>query len=449
MAATYYTLLTKVGQAKIANAITLNQSVQWTQMAVGDGNGNPTTPNENQTALVREKYRAAINQLTTDPENPNYMVAELIVPTNVGGWTVYEVGIFDADGDMIAVANFPATYKPQLAEGSGRDLVVRIIIQVSNTGVVTLKVDPAVVLASQKWVGDNYVLRSKVAGGTTGQVLAKKSNANEDFKWVDPTAAVQVIVDAKPERQTLAANQTIITLAVLSTQAIAVYVEGVRLIETIDYTVNSATQFTLARSYPAGSRIHMYQNDPTSTIADATETQRGFIKLSSTAMAQAGTDDAAAMTAAKVKAAIDKFAPVAQYAKFAKSAQAGVANTANKLVLTVQKFNAIPGATYSSGDLKLPAGTYRISAMVTAFAASNSAGAGDGLTIDLRKDGNSIAVNRANFYGAGTGVAYASSVEDIVECDGVNVLTIYWQSVIGNTLTNTEYGTYLLVQRLK
>ncbi|QOE32747.1 tail fiber protein [Achromobacter phage Mano] len=304
MAATYYTLLTKVGQAKIANAIALGQSVAWTHMAVGDGNGNPTTPNENQTALVRENYRAAINQLTVDPENPNYMVAELIVPTNVGGWTVYEVGIFDQDGDLIAVANFPATYKPQLAEGSGRDLVVRIIVQVSNASVVTLKVDPAIVLASQKWVADNYLLRAKVAGGTTGQVLAKSGNANEQFAWVDPTAAVNVIVDARPERQTLADGQTIVNLAVNTTQALAVYIEGVRLIETVDYTVNSATQLTLARSYPAGSRIHTYQNDPTSMIADASEAERGFIKLATVAEAQTFTNDGHAITPKKFLDAI-------------------------------------------------------------------------------------------------------------------------------------------------
>lgn len=305
MAQTYYTLLTNIGQAKIANAIALGQTVAWTNMAVGDGNGNPTAPSETQTALVRETYRAPLNQLTVDPDNPNYMVAEMIVPTNVGGWAVNEVGIFDADDDMIAVANFPATYKPQLAEGSGRDLVVRIIVQVSNASVVTLKVDPAIVLASQKWVADQYVKKITVAGGTTGQVLAKSSNANEAFQWVDPTAAVNIITDAIPERQTLAADQVIVNLAILTTQALAVYIEGARLIETLDYTVNSNTQFTLARAYPAGSRIHMYQNDPTSLLADASEVARGFVQLATTAQAQAGTADNVVITPSKMRGAMN------------------------------------------------------------------------------------------------------------------------------------------------
>lgn len=280
--ATYYTLLTKTGQARIANAVALNQMVNLTYMAVGDGNGNPTTPNENQTALVREKYRATINQLTVDADNPNYLVAELIIPTNVGGWSIYEVGVFDDQNQLIAVANFPATYKPELAEGSGRDLIVRIVIQVSNTSVVTLKIDPAITLASQAWVAANYVKKITMAGGTTGQVLAKNSNANEDFKWVDPAAAVNVIVDSQTEEQTLASDQTIINLAKLTTQATAIYVEGVRLYPTTHYTVNSDTRLTLKTAYPNGSKILAVQNDPTSTIALASLTQKGFTILSST-----------------------------------------------------------------------------------------------------------------------------------------------------------------------
>lgn len=186
--ATYYTLLTTIGQAKIANAIALGQQVDWTEMAVGDGNGNPTTPNENQTQLVNEVYRAGINQLDVDPDNPNYMVAELIIPTNVGGWAVNEVGIFDAEGDMVAVANFPATYKPQLEEGSGRDLVVRIIVQVSNASVVTLRVDPAIVLASQQWVIENFVRKTDHATETARGVIEIATTAEAQAMTDDERA---------------------------------------------------------------------------------------------------------------------------------------------------------------------------------------------------------------------------------------------------------------------
>ena len=264
--ATYYTLLTKIGQARIANAVALNQMVNLTYMAVGDGNGNPTTPNENQTALVREKYRATINQLTVDADNPNYLVAEMIVPTTVGGWSIYEVGVFDDQNQLIAVANFPATYKPELVEGSGRDLIVRIVIQVSNTSVVTLKIDPAITLASQAWVAANYVKKVTVAGGTTGQILAKKSNANEDFKWVDPTAAVDVNVFSREETQTVASGQTIVNLAQLTTDGAAIYIEGIRLRDD-QFTVNSPTRLTLETSYPAGTKVTIVQNEETSRNA--------------------------------------------------------------------------------------------------------------------------------------------------------------------------------------
>lgn len=290
--ATYYTLLTKIGQARIANAVALNQKVNLTYMAVGDGNGNPTTPNENQTTLVREKYRATINQLTVDPENPNYLVAELIVPTTVGGWSIYEVGVFDDQNQLIAVANFPATYKPELAEGSGRDLIVRIIIQVSNTSVVTLKIDPAITLASQAWVAANFVKKVTVAGGTTGQVLVKKSNANEDFQWVNPTAAVDVNVFSREETQTVATGQTIINLAQLTTDGAAIYIEGIRLRDD-QFTVNSPTRLTLATSYPEGTKVTIVQNE---------ETSRNAFTLKANNLSDL-TDKAAARTNLELKAA--------------------------------------------------------------------------------------------------------------------------------------------------
>ena len=114
----------------------------------------------------------------TDPDNPNYLIAEMIVPTNVGGWSVREVGLFDNAKNLIAIANFPETYKPKLEEGSGRDLVIRIILQVQSTDAVTLKIDPTVILASQAWVKENFTRAILLPGGTTGQILAKTAIRN-------------------------------------------------------------------------------------------------------------------------------------------------------------------------------------------------------------------------------------------------------------------------------
>ncbi len=154
MATKYYAVLTNVGAAKLANATALGAQVEITQMAVGDGNGVLPTPNPAQTALVHELRRAPLNSLSIDPNNANQIIAEQVIPEDVGGWWIREIGLFDKDGDMIAVANCAETYKPQLQEGSGRVQVVRMVLITSSTDNITLKIDPAVVLATRKYVDD-------------------------------------------------------------------------------------------------------------------------------------------------------------------------------------------------------------------------------------------------------------------------------------------------------
>ncbi|WP_320338089.1 phage tail protein [Citrobacter koseri] len=157
MATKYFALLTNIGAAKLANATALGAQVEITQMAVGDGNGVLPTPNPAQTALTHELRRAQLNMLTIDPVNTNQIIAEQVIPEDVGGWWIREIGLFDKDGDMIAIANCAETYKPQLQEGSGRVQVIRVILIVSNTEAVTLKIDPSVVLATRKYVDDAVI----------------------------------------------------------------------------------------------------------------------------------------------------------------------------------------------------------------------------------------------------------------------------------------------------
>lgn len=157
MATKYYAVLTNVGAAKLANATALGAQVEITQMAVGDGNGALPTPNPAQTALVHELRRAPLNSLSIDPKNANQIIAEQVIPEDVGGWWIREIGLFDKDGDMIAVANCAETYKPQLQEGGGRVQVVRMILIVSSTAAVTLKIDPSVVLATRQYVDDQII----------------------------------------------------------------------------------------------------------------------------------------------------------------------------------------------------------------------------------------------------------------------------------------------------
>lgn len=157
MATKYFALLTNIGAAKLANATALGAQVEITQMAVGDGNGALPTPTPTQTALTHELRRAQLNMLTIDPVNTNQIIAEQVIPEDVGGWWIREIGLFDKDGDMIAVANCAETYKPQLQEGSGRVQVIRVILIVSSTEAVTLRIDPSVVLATRKYVDDAVI----------------------------------------------------------------------------------------------------------------------------------------------------------------------------------------------------------------------------------------------------------------------------------------------------
>lgn len=152
--AKFFTVLTQTGQAKMANAIALGTMIEITQLAVGDGGGSLPQPDSSRETLINEVRRAPINRVEVDADNPNWLVVEQILPPDVGGWTIREVGIIDADGDLIGYGNYPETYKPTLDEGSGRTQTIRMVLEVSHTAAVTLKVDPSVVLATRKYVDD-------------------------------------------------------------------------------------------------------------------------------------------------------------------------------------------------------------------------------------------------------------------------------------------------------
>lgn len=153
----FYTLLTNIGKAKLANATALGTTVQLTHIAVGDGNGAAIIPVDTATVLTHEVWRAALNSIAVDPANTNWIVAEGYIPSTSGGFTVREVGLFDIDGDLIAIGSYPDTYKPTLANGSAKDLYIKVIIEVTNSSTVTLKIDPAVVLSTRSYVDSKVV----------------------------------------------------------------------------------------------------------------------------------------------------------------------------------------------------------------------------------------------------------------------------------------------------
>jgi hypothetical protein len=148
----FFATLTNVGMAKQANADALGVAWTFAKMGVGDANGTDPVPSAAQTSLINERRRQPLNQVRVDPNDATVIIAEQIIPANEGGWWIREIGLYDADDDLVAVANCAPSYKPVLAQGSGRTQVVRMNFLVASTGNITLKIDPAVVLATREYV---------------------------------------------------------------------------------------------------------------------------------------------------------------------------------------------------------------------------------------------------------------------------------------------------------
>ncbi|WP_097513422.1 phage tail protein [Escherichia coli] len=187
MSTKFYTLLTDIGAAKLASAAALGVPLKITHMAVGDGGGVLPTPDAKQTALVNEKHRAALNMLYIDPQNSSQIIAEQVIPENEGGWWIREVGLFDESGALIAVGNCPESYKPQLAEGSGRTQTVRMVLITSSTDNITLKIDPAVVLATRKYVDDKALELKVYADDQMAKHLAAPDPHSQYAPKASPT----------------------------------------------------------------------------------------------------------------------------------------------------------------------------------------------------------------------------------------------------------------------
>ncbi|MDN9635713.1 phage tail protein [Clostridioides difficile] len=150
----FYIILTKIGREKIANATALGELVGLTKFQVGDSNGEYYEPTEEQTDLKNVVWEGNINSLRIDEKNPNWIVIETILPGTVGGFMIREAAVLDNENNIIAIGKYPETYKPRAEDGSIKDLVVKMILQLSNTSNVTLEVDPTLVFVTQKDIQD-------------------------------------------------------------------------------------------------------------------------------------------------------------------------------------------------------------------------------------------------------------------------------------------------------
>ncbi|EFC5427088.1 phage tail protein [Escherichia coli] len=314
MTVKYYAILTNQGAARLANATMLGSKLNLTQMAVGDANGVLPTPDPAQTKLINQKRIAPLNLLSVDPNNQSQIIAEQIIPENEGGFWIREIGLYDDEGVLIAVANCPETYKPQLQEGSGRTQTIRMILVVTNTEAITLKIDPAVVLATRKYVDDKiseheqsrrHPDASLTAKGFTQ--LSSATNSTSETLAATPKAvkAAYDLANGKYTAQdATTARKGLVQLS----------------------SATNSTSETLAATPKAVKAAYDLANGKY-TAKNATTTQKGLVQLSS---ATNSTSETLAATPKAVKAAYD-LANGRQPANAILTALAGLATAADKL----------------------------------------------------------------------------------------------------------------------
>lgn len=255
--------LRRMTEAELSGAV-----INLPTVVIGDGGGYPTTPDENQTQLVREVYRTKPNRVYQNPDDLQEFIVEVVIPATVGGFTVREVGAIDEQAGLFIVANTPDAYKPigDGSEGSFGDVTLRMKFRATNASIITLQIDPNVAVATQSWINNTITIGYVLPGGTTGQVATKRSNSDGDIIWRDPSVA-NVVVTVVEETQKLAADQVAVILSLCTTVGLAIYIAGNRLTPN-DWTAHPTdpTKLTLGKSYPAGSVADFVQNEPAAFV---------------------------------------------------------------------------------------------------------------------------------------------------------------------------------------
>ena len=271
---TFKSVVTTLGQSRIAAAIAAGTDINITQLAVGDGNGKATTPVATQTKLVKEVYRTPLNSLKLDPTHGNWVIAEAVISASVGGFWMREMGLFADDGTLIAVCNMADTYKPTLAEGSGRTQTLRMVIAVSNTEAISLLIDDSVIMATEQYVNDLLAAHEKSRNHPDGTLTAKGfvqlnssvSSTSEALaatpkavKAANDNANTRVPSTRKVNNKALSADITL-TAADVGALPVASAVLGTANINTFNlakigvYVQSTGANATVANGYPAGSQ---------------------------------------------------------------------------------------------------------------------------------------------------------------------------------------------------
>ncbi|EDD2829641.1 phage tail protein [Salmonella enterica subsp. enterica] len=305
----FYTLLTDRGMAKIASALADKKQIHLQKMAVGDGGGQYYEPTASQTNLRHEVWRGEMNTLTVAPNNPNWLIAELVLPEDVGGWYVREVGVFDDEGELIAIGKFPESYKPLLPGCCGKQVCIRLIMEVSNTTAVTLTVDPSIVLATRDYVDarlDEHEHSTNHPDATLTQKgftqLSNATNSDDETKAATPKAVKAAMAEARNHTHTW--NQiTGVPDGTLTQKGIVKLNSATDSTSTTEAATPSAVKAAMDKANAAAPASHTHAWNQITGVPDGTLTQKGIVKLNN---ATDSTSTTEAATPSAVKAAMDK-----------------------------------------------------------------------------------------------------------------------------------------------
>lgn len=376
----FYTLLTDRGMAKIASALADKKQLHLQKMAVGDGGGQYYEPTASQIKLRHEVWRGEMNTLTTAPNNPNWLIAELVLPEDVGGWYVREVGVFDDEGELIAIGKFPESYKPLLPGGCGKQVCIRLIMEVSNTTAVTLTVDPSIVLATRDYVDsrlDEHEHSTNHPDATLTQKgftqLSNATDSDDETKAATPKAVKAAMAQARNHTHTW--NQiTDVPDGTLLQKGIVKLNAATNSSSTTEAATPSAVReaYELANSKAAANHTHAWSQ--ITDVPDGTLTQKGIVKLNSATNSTSTTE---AATPSAVKAAMDKA-----------SAALNLANTAASNGPRYQFFTA-------NGTFTVPDGVTQV---FVEMLGGGGGGGGGGCTPDPDKT-NTFSAGRGGNHG--------------------------------------------------
>ncbi|EFH7657216.1 phage tail protein [Escherichia coli] len=335
MSTKFRTVITTAGAAKLAAATAPGgRKVNITTMAVGDGGGKLPVPDAGQTGLIHEVWRHALNKISQDKRNSNYIIAELVIPPEVGGFWMRELGLYDDAGTLIAVANMAESYKPALAEGSGRSQTCRMVIIVSSVASVELTIDTTTVMATQDYVDDKIAeheqSRRHPDASLTAKGFTQLSNAtNSTSETLAATPkAVKAAYDLANGKYTAqdatTARKGLVQLS----------------------TATNSTSETLAATPKAVKAAYDLANGKY-TAQDATTARKGLVQLSSATNSDSET---LAATPKAVKTAYD-LANGKYTAQDATTARKGLVQLSSATNSTSETLAATPKAVKAAYDL--------------------------------------------------------------------------------------------------